>query len=171
MSGIFFASRAPRLMQLARSLATASVLLAGGAVVGWSCAQPDGHEAFARRVPDSAVTVQALLDDVGLRCDTPLQFRPSPNHSSQGASCSDNVKFDVTVSNSVDAAYRSVDLARALGCMGRMGDPPVHQWFAATRATWVLFTHDADVAKAALQVPGTAVVTGVCRQRTPARVE
>lgn len=171
MSGIFFTSRAPRLLRLVRSHAPAAALLAGGAFVGWSWAQPDGHSAFARRVPDSAVTVQALLDDVGLRCDTPLQFRPSPNHDGQGASCSDNVKFDVVVSNSIDAAYRSVDLARALGCMGRMGDPPVHQWFAATRATWVLFTHDADVAKAALQVPGTAVVTGVCRQRTPTRVE
>lgn len=122
----------------------------------------DHSPAYARQQHLTTDEVLAFVADGGARCDEPLRRKPA-HGASQHTSCTEDgrFRFEVSVSDSVEASYESFDLATRVGCITLDGARHT-QYFVVRNANWNLLTHDEDLASGLLQLRGVTVATGRC---------
>jgi len=135
----------------------------------WSTRNAYGAATERSRPPESAETVLAALDGVGLECPAPAVSAVGRDKAT--GSCRGEHRYDLKIQSSSSDVPKLIELARGVGCMGSAANPRPSQWFTVQRNNWVLFTLDAEVAQAAMHLPGTVVSTALCMRYSPDRVE
>jgi hypothetical protein len=149
--------RPPLVIEFVITVLTLAVGFGGGVLMS-----RDHSPAYARQQQLTTDEVLAFVAEGGARCNEPLR-RSAASGAPQHTNCTEDgtFRFEVSVSDSVEASYESFDLATRVGCVTFDGEHH-SQYFVVRDANWNLLTHDEQLASKLLQLRGVTVATGAC---------